>query len=85
MRHIHFADDLEKIVAEALSENSIEFTHESENKDQQLDFYLPDYDVYIEVKRYHSDRVLKQLKSKDCVILIQGKDAVQFFKLITKA
>lgn len=77
MRQIHFADHLEKRVAQALDECGIEFVHESENKEQILDFYLPFFDVYIEVKQYNTDRIAKQMSSKDNVIAIQGKKSVE--------
>lgn len=49
-----------------------------------LDFYLPDYDIYIEVKQFHSDRMTNQLKAYENVILIQGKKAAEaFVKMIT--
>lgn len=47
---------------------------------QRLDFYLPDYDMYIEVKEYPSERSSAQLESQENVILIQGKKSVEFFK-----
>lgn len=78
MRKLHFSDHLESEVADTLENAGIDFIHESESKDQQLDFYLPNYDVYIEVKQYHSDRILKQLGSKDNVIVLQGKASISF-------
>lgn len=76
MRKIHFADHLEKKVAEALYEVGIEFVHESENKEQVLDFYLPFFDVYIEVKQFNTDRISKQMSSKDNVIAVKGTKSV---------
>jgi hypothetical protein len=79
MRKIHFADHLEKRIAEALHGAGIDFVHESENKEQSLDFYLPFYDVYIEVKQFHADRISRQMESKGNVIAIQGANAVDLF------
>lgn len=76
MRKINFADHLEKKVAEALDEVGIEFVHESENKEQVLDFYLPFFDVFIEVKQFHTDRISRQMSSKDNVIAVQGIKSV---------
>lgn len=76
MRKIHFADHLEKKVAQALDDVEIEFIHESENKEQVLDFYLPFFDVFIEVKQFHTDRISKQMSSKDNVIAVQGTKSV---------
>lgn len=45
-----------------------------------LDFYLPDYDCYVEVKQFHSDRIAKQMSKRDNVIAIQGKGALECFK-----
>ena len=72
-------DHLENAIEKALIEADIVFT-----TTQRLDFYLPYYDVYIEVKQYHSDRSNDQLKSQENVILVQGKKAVELFcKLIS--
>jgi hypothetical protein len=76
MRNIHFADHLEKRVAEVLDKAEIEFVHESENKEQGLDFYLPFFDVYIEIKQFHADRISRQMSSKDNVIAVQGTKSV---------
>jgi hypothetical protein len=76
MRKIHFADHLEKKVAEALDEVGIEFVHESESKEQGLDFYLPFFDVFIEIKQFHTDRISRQMSSKDNVIAAQGSKSV---------
>ena len=79
MRNIHFADHLEKSLAAALNEAGIEFVHESENKKQELDFYLPLFDVYIEVKQFHADRIYKQMSYQNNVIAIQGSKSVNLF------
>ena len=76
MREIHFSDHLEKKVAEALEEVGIEFIHESESKEQALDFYLPSFDVFIEIKQFHADRISRQMLSKDDVIAVQGMKSV---------
>jgi len=44
-----------------------------------LDFYLPNSRVWIECKRFHADRVVKQLGRHDNVILIQGRQAANTF------
>lgn len=78
MKEWHFADQLEKNIAQALLIAGIDFVHESQDKDQGLDFYLPKYDVYIEVKQFHADRISRQMASKDNVIAVQGKKSVAF-------
>ena len=81
MRKINFADHLEKKIAIALDSANIEFVHESENKYQVTDFYVPEIDCFIEVKQYHTDRTATQLQKRknDSVILLQGEKAVDFF------
>lgn len=85
MRQIHFADHLEKSLAQALDECGIAFVHESENKEQILDFYLPFFDVYIEVKQYHADRIARQMSSKDNVIAVQGKKSVELLIMLLRS
>jgi len=85
MRNIHYVDHLEKQIAEVLDSLGIDFVHESEDKYQGLDFYLPKYDVYIEVKQFHTSRISKQMESEDNVIVLQGRKSVELLKaLLTK-
>jgi len=42
----------------------------------QLDFYLPDFDIYIEVKRFHTNRIAEQMSRGKNVIAIQGMDSL---------
>jgi len=71
----HYSDELEKQVGNALDEANIKFSRMG----QRLDFYLYEHDVYIEVKKYHSERSGAQLATQDNIILIQGKEAVKLF------
>lgn len=80
MRKLHISDFLEQAVADILTEKNISFIHESQNNGSTLDFFLPDYNIYVEVKQYHTDRVLTQLREQENVILIQGKKSVEFLK-----
>ena len=84
MRKINFADHLEEHVARSLDECGIEFIHESESKDQILDFYLPFFDVYIEVKQYYTSRTSTQLSTEDNVIVVQGRLAVQLLEMLLR-
>lgn len=70
-------DPMERIIAVALSDAGIPFLHEVPTGLAVLDFYLPLQDVYIEVKRFHSDRLDRQMSSAENVIAVQGKSAVQ--------
>ena len=75
---------VEEQLAKTLDDVGIQYVHESENKEQRLDFYLPFFDVYIEVKQYHSERISDQMSSKDNVIALQGIKSVQFLTTVLK-
>lgn len=71
--------DLELEIEQALIDAGIKFKCE-----QRLDFFLPDFNVYVEVKKFHSDRSASQLASQDNVILVQGRLAVKLFCSLLK-
>lgn len=75
----HYADFLEEKIGKSLDNAGIPFVHESENKEQELDFYIPHLNVYIEVKQYHAPRISQQLERQENVIVLQGKRAVDVF------
>ncbi len=77
-----YGDATEKAVAGFLQEKDIRFFHESEQTDLHLDFYLPDFDVYIEVKRFPTNRTARQLSTADNVILVQGVKSVRFLAFL---
>lgn len=72
---------LERDIADALTAAGIRFVQEHDGKEetQHLDFFLPDHRVYIEVKRFHADRVVKQMARVDNIIVVQGIEAVRMF------
>ena len=71
---------MERLVAQALRRSGIRYAREHEPGNvATLDFYLPDFDAYIEVKRFHSDRIAGQMKRAPNVIVLQGEAAVQLF------
>lgn len=74
-----YSDELEELIGDTLTSCDIRF-----ERSQRLDFFLPDHDVYLEVKKYHSDRSSSQLSSQDNVILIQGAKSVKFICHILK-
>lgn len=77
-------DPIELIIADGLNRAGIRFTHESDNKGQALDFYLPDRGVYIECKQFPTDRTSAQIAGFANVIVIQGRQAAHtFVALIT--
>jgi hypothetical protein len=78
MTQLIINDRIEKLVADGLTEMGILFTHETQNKEQQLDFYLPEFDIFIECKAFSSDRTNNQIKDKK-VILVQSIESAQFF------
>ena len=41
---------------------------------------LPDHDLYIECKAFYSERIIKQIKDKRNVIVIQGYESANFLK-----
>lgn len=76
-----FSDPVENTVAIALKGAGIRYVHESQNKDQVLDFYLPDLRCYIECKAFSTDRTAQQVKDKQ-VIVVQGYKAASAFAAI---
>lgn len=79
MREI--TDPMEKIIAFALYDAGIIYTNEHESN---LDFYLPMYDLHIEVKRMHSPRIAEQMSRAENVIAIQGERAARVFAEIIR-
>ena len=81
---MNFGDGLEKRVAVLLEKRGIDFEHESQKDTianaKRLDFYLPGYDVFIEVKRHHSDRAASQIARAENILLIQGEPALKFLE-----
>jgi hypothetical protein len=57
-------------------------THEGPNT---LDFHLPDHNLYIEVKQFHSDRIARQMALQPNVIVAQGALAVEALALMVEA
>ncbi len=70
-------DPMESATERVLIDAGIAWTRDDAKSG--LDFYLPDYDVYVEVKRYHTDRIAEQMSRRPNVIAIQGLDALKVF------
>ncbi len=68
-------DPMERQIADALTRAGIAFTTDHEAR---LDFYLPDANVHIEVKQFHSDRIAEQMARAPNVIAVQGRGAVEW-------
>jgi hypothetical protein len=78
-------DPVELIVATALTNAGIAFTHESDNKRQTLDFHLVDFGVDIECKQFPSKRTAAQIVDHPNVIVIQGRKAAEWFAKMISA
>lgn len=78
MSRLPMNDPLEKLIAFGLTAAGVAFTYESEHS-PPLDFRLTDSGIYIEVKRFHSDRIAKQMAGAENVIAIQGIEAAGWF------
>lgn len=79
-------DPMERLIEEALLDAGVPFTREGQPGHQHaLDFYLPDSGVFIEVKRFHTDRVGAQMARVPNVIVAQGKPAVEALAAVIRA
>lgn len=69
-------DPMEGMIRAALTRAGIRFV-EGDRNPARLDFYLPEFDLYIEVKQFHSDRIAGQMARAENVIVAQGSKAVE--------
>jgi len=70
-------DPMEHLIEQALLDAGIAYaTEDNPLNAAKLDFYLPDLDLYIEVKRLHTPRIAEQTARVENVIVAQGSDAV---------
>lgn len=85
-RQLTTTDPLERMVEKALLEAAIDFeTDRGGGGRHNLDFYLPDQGVAIEVKQFHSPRIAEQMSRAPNVIALQGIESVRLFcDLISK-
>lgn len=75
-------DPLEVMVEAALSHARVRFKREGESHEGsriELDFYLPDFDTYIECKAYHTPRTCIMLEKTPRVIVVQSLAAANAF------
>lgn len=75
----------ENVIRAGLDARGIRYVFHGEHKGRAadelqrgLDFYLPDFGIYIECKDYHSDRIAGQMARAANVIAVQGEDAARF-------
>jgi len=78
-----FTDPIELIIASALDVADVSYDHETSGKTNGLDFYIEEFDTYIECKQFHTPRISDQMKRADNIIAIQGrKAAIAFAQLL---
>jgi hypothetical protein len=66
-------------ISEAVDSAGIQYLTDYEGRSpKNLDFYLPDHDLYLEVKGGHSERISNQMARDFNVIAIQGIKSVAF-------
>lgn len=70
------ADPLEAAVEAALIHAGVEYLRENGHS-RRMDFYLPGWDVWVEVKAMHSPRIADQMAREKNVIAVQGIDAAR--------
>lgn len=70
-------DPMEETVERWLTENGINYRRADAMK-THLDFFLPDFNVYIECKRFHTPRIDDQLSRSTDIIIIQGTASLKF-------
>lgn len=72
-------DPVERIIFDALQAAGIQFVGENDPRAKRLDFYLPEMDLHIEVKRLHSERTAEQIAKSNSIIVIVGLEAARAF------
>jgi hypothetical protein len=77
------SDPIERIVADGLTAAGIRWERGSPHL---LDFYIPDFGFYIEVKQFATERTFKQIEPYSNVVLIQGREAARaLVRLLARA
>jgi hypothetical protein len=74
---------LENQVAEALTKAGVRFVRDSEES-KNLDFYLPDFNIYLEIKGGFTKRIANQCKRDANVIVVQGVKSTEFICRLIK-
>lgn len=82
MRELRRVDPVERIVEAALIKKGLPYVTENDPRARRLDFYLPDLDLHIEVKQFHTPRVAEQMARSANIIVIQGMGAAKAFDLM---
>lgn len=71
-------DPMERKLAAAMLKDGVPFTCD-QKQTGGLDFLILNAPVYVEVKRFHSDRISDQMGRAENVIAVQGERAVTWF------
>ena len=75
---------IESKIRDGLEQANITYVDEHDGRSKGLDFYLPDFDVHIECKQFHSEKISEQMSRSGNIIAIQGMGAAElFFDLLT--
>lgn len=84
--NLHCTDPLEKAIEIALIEAGIRYHTETDAKNgKNLDFFLPDLDIYLEVKSGHTDRIAEQMSRHPNVIAIQGGKSTRWIAALIQS
>ena len=75
---------MERCIAHALDAAGIQYFTEYEDR-ALLDFYLPEPDLYIEVKSGPTERLARQMSQASNVIAVQGMRSVGFIVQLLRA
>ena len=75
------SDPVEDIIASGLDAADIAYVRDGDTRANTLglDFLLTESGVFIEVKRFHADRIAAQMARAPNVIAIQGIEAARWF------
>lgn len=76
-------DPMEAMMRSALIDAGITFVEDEDNP-TSLDFYLPDADLHIEVKQFHTDRIAEQMSRAPNVLVAQGGAAVSWLAYLVR-
>lgn len=84
---MNLGDPVEQIIADGLDASGIRYVHETQSKDVTLalDFYLPDFGIFLECKQFWSENLNRQMRRASNVIAIQGIGAARAFVAMVTA
>ncbi len=78
-------DPLEMKLSKVLDDSGLQYTRpeRDRNDPSNLDFYIPNLDLYIEVKAYHTQRIWNQVErtpDKSSILVLIGRRSVEAFR-----